>query len=68
MAQMILFTKQKQNHRHRSRLVVARGEGGGSEMDEDFGVGRCKLLHLEWIINRVLLQHRELCPIPCVRT
>ena len=24
-------------------------------MDGEFGVGRCKLLHLEWIINGVLL-------------
>ena len=24
-------------------------------MDREFGVGRCKLLHLEWISNEVLL-------------
>ena len=24
-------------------------------MDGEFGVGRCKLLHLEWIGNEVLL-------------
>ena len=24
-------------------------------MDRNFGVGRCKLLHLEWISNEVLL-------------
>ena len=24
-------------------------------MDWEFGVGRCKLLHLEWISNEVLL-------------
>ena len=29
--------------------MVARGEGGGSGMDWEFGVSRCKLLHLEWI-------------------
>ena len=39
-----------------NRLVVAKGEReGGSGMDEEFGVGRCKLLHLEWISNEVLL-------------
>ena len=38
-----------------SRLVFAREEGGGSGMDGEFGVSRCKLLHLEWISNRVLL-------------
>ena len=31
-------------------------EGGGeSRMDREFGVGRCKLLHLEWVSNGVLL-------------
>ena len=29
--------------------------GGGSGMDEVFGVSRCKLLHSEWINNKVLL-------------
>ena len=24
-------------------------------MDWEFGVGRCKLLHLEWIYNKVLM-------------
>ena len=38
-----------------NRLVVAQGEGGGSRMDRDFGVGRCKLLLLEWISIEVLL-------------
>ena len=26
--------------------MVAKGEGGGSGMDGEFGVNRCKLLHL----------------------
>ena len=30
-------------------------EGGGSGMDWESGVSRCKLLHLEWISNEVLL-------------
>ena len=35
--------------------MVAKGElGGGRGMDWEFGVGRCKLLHLEWIYNKVL--------------
>ena len=33
----------------RNRLWGQRG------MDWEFGVGRCKLLHLEWIKNKVLL-------------
>ena len=35
--------------------MVAKGEGGGRGMDWEFGVGRCKLLHLEWINTKVLL-------------
>ena len=39
-------------HRNRNRviknrLVVAKGDGGGREMDCEFGVGRCKLLRVE---------------------
>ena len=37
-----------------NRLVVAKEEGTGSGMDWEFEVGRCKLLHLEWISNEVL--------------
>ena len=37
-----------------NRLVVAKGEGGGGEMDWEFGISRCKLLYIEWI-NKVLL-------------
>ena len=33
-----------------SRLVVAKVEGEGSGKDGEFRVGRCKLLHLEWIL------------------
>ena len=54
MAQMNLSTKQKQTHIE-SRLMVAKGEERGSGMDWEFGVGRYKLLHLEWISNEVLL-------------
>ena len=38
-----------------SRIVVARGDGGGSGMNGEFGVGRCKLLHLAWISSGILL-------------
>ena len=30
-------------------------------MDVQFRVGRCKLLHLEWISNKVLLYSTENC-------
>ena len=42
-----------------NRIVVAKGVGVGSGMDWEFGVGRCKLLNLEWISN----EHRELYPV-----
>ena len=54
MAQMNLSTKQKQTHRLENRLVVVKGLGGGSGIDWEFGVGRCKPLHLEYI-NKILL-------------
>ena len=43
MTQVNLFIKQKQ----------AKGEWGGTGME--FGLGRYKLLHLEWISEEVLL-------------
>ena len=35
--------------------MVAKGEEGGRGMDWEFGVDICKLLHLEWINNKVLV-------------
>ena len=35
--------------------MVDKGEEGGSGMDGEFGIGRRKLVHLEWISNEVLL-------------
>lgn len=42
----------------RTRLVVIKGVGQGSGMDWEFGVDRYKLLHLEWINDKVLLSSR----------
>ena len=36
-------------------LAVAKGEKGERGMDWEFGVSRCKLLHLECIDNKVVL-------------
>ena len=52
---MILATKQKQITDMESRFVVARGERGECGMDGEFWVGRCKLLHLEWMGSGALL-------------
>ena len=32
-----------------NRLVVVKGEGGGGVRDWEFGVSRCKQLHMECI-------------------
>ena len=32
-----------------------QGGKGGNRMDWEFGVNRCKLLHLKWISNEILL-------------
>ena len=53
---MNLSTKQKQSPRHREQTYGCRGGGGGGGrgMDWEFGISRCKLLHLEWISHKVL--------------
>ena len=38
-----------------SLAVAKAGDRGGSGMDCKFGVSRCKLLHLEWLSNEILL-------------
>ena len=64
MAQRVLSTKHKQIPDMESRLVVVRGEVGGSGMDRGFG---------GWWIRTVIfgmdglgsptVQHRQLCVI-----
>ena len=51
---MNISMKQKQTHRHREQTCGCQGNQGGG-MDWEFGVSRCKLLHIEWIENKVLL-------------
>ena len=53
MVWMNLSIEQKQIHRHREQTCVC--QAGGSGMDWESGVSRCKLLHLEWVSNEVLL-------------
>ena len=41
---------------HREQTCGCQGgEGSEGGMDWEFGVSRCKLLHTEWINNKVLL-------------
>ena len=51
---MNLFTRQKQTHRYRADFDLVGGIRGGKGMDWEFGISRCKRLHLEWINNKVL--------------
>ena len=37
----------------RTDLQLPMGRRGGRRMDWEFGVDKCKLLHLEWIDNKV---------------
>ena len=53
MAQINLPTEKKQTHEHGEQTCGC--QGGGSGMYWEFGVSRCKLLHLEWISSEVLL-------------
>ena len=46
-----------------NRLWLARWRGG-RRRGQDFGVGRCRLLHLHWI-NKKVLMYRELSSISC---
>ena len=52
---MNLSTKKKLTHGHREQICVCQEGGEASGMDGEFGVSRCKLLHLEWISNEILL-------------
>ena len=47
---MNLSTKRNQTQRHREQTCGCHGWEG-----VEFGVSRCKLFHLEWIGNEVLL-------------
>ena len=48
--------KQKQTHRHREQTCGRQeGEGVGGGMEWEFGVSRCKLLHIERMDNKGLL-------------
>ena len=50
--------KQKQTHGQESRLVVAKGEGVGGQVDWEVGLSGCNL-YMEGINNKVLLYSTE---------
>ena len=47
--------KQKHTHRHRDRLVAKGWRQHREGTNWEFGVNRCKLLYIDWISNKVLL-------------
>ena len=55
MAQMNLTSEKKHSHRHEEQTCGCQQGRGGSGMDWEFGVSRCKLLPLEWVSNEILL-------------
>ena len=52
---MDLSMKQKQTHRHGEQTCGCQVGRGGGGKDWEFGISRCKLLHIGWINNKVLL-------------
>ena len=52
---MNLSIEKKQTRGHGEQTCGCQRGGEGSGMDWEFGVSRCKLLHLEWISNEILL-------------
>ena len=55
MIQMNLSTKWKQTHSHIEQTCGCQGGRRKAWDGQEFGVGRCKLLHIEWLSNEVLL-------------
>ena len=49
------MSKQKQTHRHREQTCGCQGAGRSERDGLGVGARRCKLLHIEWINNKVLL-------------
>ena len=45
----------KETHGHGEQTCGCQEEAGGSGVDWEFGVSRCKLSHLQWISNEVQL-------------
>ena len=51
----MILSIEKKTHRLRKLTCGFHGERGGSWLEWDLGVNSCELLHLEWIINNILL-------------
>jgi len=52
---MDFLTNQKQTYREREEAVVAKRRVGGGSIAWEVKISRCKLLHAQWVNNKVLL-------------
>ena len=52
---MNLSTEKKHTHGLGEQTCGCQEGWGGSGMDWELGLSRCKLLHLEWICHEILL-------------
>ena len=60
MAQMNLSMKKKSQTKE-NKLLIAKRERAGREVEWEFGVSRCKLLYIEWItVKSYSIAHRTL--------
>ena len=50
-----IYKTETESWTKRTDLWLPRGGEGGRGMDWEFGIGRCKLLHLEWINCKLLM-------------
>ena len=50
-----MVVDRKETHGLGDQICSCQKGRGGSGMDWESGVNRCKLLHLEWISNEILL-------------
>ena len=67
MTQMIYLQNRTKSWTWRD--MFAMGGSGERGIDREFGVGRCRLLHLEWMGKwGPAVWHRELYPVSWVRT
>ena len=55
MTQVNIHKGKKKTHGHGKLTWGCQGGKGGSGMDWEYGVSRCKLLHLEWISKQETL-------------
>ena len=51
----LIYETEKDSQTYRTDLWLPRGRESRGGMEWEFGISGCKLLHIEWINNKVLL-------------